>query len=143
MSWTDLPTNYTDAVWSGLKKFVEVDNGDGTVSFQDVTAYTNRENSFFGAAAANQMNGAINTLMAQGAVKWYSSNLAVGADTISLVGVESGDLPSTAIYEVFSQNSSNTDPGTYTVTADGDSATIVFDTAMTEATDFKIRVTIA
>ena len=37
MAWTLLPTDYTDAVWSGLKKYSQVDNSDGTVSFQDVT----------------------------------------------------------------------------------------------------------
>ena len=63
MSWELLPVNYTDAVWSGLKKFNEIDNGDGTVSFQDVTVYSQKENSFFGAREANRMNEALNTLM--------------------------------------------------------------------------------
>lgn len=63
MAWTNLPTNYTDAVWSGNRKYTQVDNSDGTVSFVDKTEYTNKENSFFGAADANAMNAAINTLM--------------------------------------------------------------------------------
>lgn len=63
MAWEALPTNYTDAVWSGLKKYMMVNNEDGTVSFQDVTVYSNRENSFFGAKDANRMNEAINTIM--------------------------------------------------------------------------------
>lgn len=63
MAWTNLPTNYTDAVWSGNRKYTQVDNSDGTVSFVDKTEYTNKENSFFGAAEANAMNAAINTLM--------------------------------------------------------------------------------
>jgi len=63
MAWTLLPVNYTDAVWSGLKKYTQVDNDDGTVSFQDVTTYTNKEKSFFGAADANRMNEALNTIM--------------------------------------------------------------------------------
>lgn len=62
MEWTQLPTNYTDAVWNGLRKYVEVANDDGTVSFQDVTVYSNKENSFFGAKEANQMNAAMNLL---------------------------------------------------------------------------------
>lgn len=62
MAWTQLPTNYTDAVWSGLKKYVQVSNDDGTVSFQDVTQYSNQDNSFFGAKEANQMNAAMNEL---------------------------------------------------------------------------------
>ena len=63
MAWKLLPTDYTDAVWSGLKKYSEVSNNDGTVSFQDVTVYTNKEKSFFGAIQANRMNEALNTIM--------------------------------------------------------------------------------
>ena len=63
MAWELLPVNYTDAVWSGLKRYNEVRNEDGTVSFQDVTTYSNKENSFFGARDANRMNEALNTLM--------------------------------------------------------------------------------
>lgn len=55
MAWTLLPTNYTDAVWDGLKKYSEVNNPDGTVSFRDVTVYTNKEKSFFGAKDANRI----------------------------------------------------------------------------------------
>ena len=40
MSWELLPVNYTDAVWSGLKRYNTITNEDGTVSFQDVTAYS-------------------------------------------------------------------------------------------------------
>lgn len=63
MAWELLPVNYTDAVWSGLKRYNEIRNEDGTVSFQDATAYSNKENSFFGALQANRMNEALNTLM--------------------------------------------------------------------------------
>ena len=63
MSWTLLPTDYTDAVWSGLKRYTQVDNSDGTVSFNDVTTYTNKEKSFFGAKDANRMNEALNYIM--------------------------------------------------------------------------------
>lgn len=68
MSWTDLPTNYTDAEYTGLKKYQMLDNGDGTVSFRDVTEYTQEENSFFGADDANAMNGAINEIMTNGVI---------------------------------------------------------------------------
>lgn len=64
MAWQNLRTDYTDAVWSGLKKYVQVDNPDDTVSFQDVTQYSNKEKSFFGARDANRMNEAINYIMA-------------------------------------------------------------------------------
>ena len=63
MAWELLPVNYTDAVWSGLKRYNTITNEDGTVSFQDVTAYSNKEKSFFGARDANRMNEALNTLM--------------------------------------------------------------------------------
>lgn len=65
MSWTLLPTNYTDAVWDGLRKYTEVNNSDGTVSFRDVTTYTQKENSFFGARDANRMNEALNYIMSK------------------------------------------------------------------------------
>ena len=63
MAWELLPTNYTDAVWNGLKKYQEITNEDGTVSFQDVTQYTIRDNSLFGAKDANRMNEALNVIM--------------------------------------------------------------------------------
>lgn len=63
MAWELLPVNYTDAVWSGLKRYNTVNNDDGTVSFQDVTVYSGKETSFFGAKDANRMNEALNTLM--------------------------------------------------------------------------------
>lgn len=63
MAWKLLPTDYTDAVWSGLKRYTQVDNSDGTVSFQDVTTYTSKEKSFFGARDANRMNEALNYIM--------------------------------------------------------------------------------
>lgn len=63
MSWQLLPTDYKDAVWSGLKKYNQIDNSDGTISLQDVTVYNNKEKSFFGALEANRMNEALNTIM--------------------------------------------------------------------------------
>lgn len=63
MAWELLPTDYVDAVWQGLKRYTQVDNEDGTVSFQDVTQYTQREKSFFGAHEANRMDEALNILM--------------------------------------------------------------------------------
>lgn len=63
MAWKMLPTNYKDAIWAGLKKFNQIFNPDGTLSFQDVTVYTSKEDSFFGAQDANRMNEALNTIM--------------------------------------------------------------------------------
>ncbi len=66
MPWEPLPTNYTDAVWNGLKRYKQILNEDGTVSFRDVTAYSNMETSFFGARDANRINETLNTLMLTG-----------------------------------------------------------------------------
>lgn len=63
MAWELLPVDYTDAVWSGLKRYETITNEDGTVSFQDVTVYSNKEKSFFGAKDANRMNEALNVIM--------------------------------------------------------------------------------
>ena len=63
MAWNLLPVDYTDAVWAGLKRYNQINNEDGSVSFQDITAYTGKEKSFFGAKDANRMNEALNTIM--------------------------------------------------------------------------------
>lgn len=92
MAWELLPVDYTDAVWSGLKRYNTVTNDDGTVSFQDMTVYSHKEKSFFGAKDANRMNEALNTLMSM---------------------VESG----TDLYTAF-QNYFNTQKGLFENTAD-------------------------
>lgn len=63
--WTDLPTNYEDARYSGDRKFEMKKNTDNTVSLTDVTVYENEDISrtFFGAAEANQINGGMNKLV--------------------------------------------------------------------------------
>lgn len=33
MAWKLLPTDFTDAVWEGLKRYTQVDNEDGNVRF--------------------------------------------------------------------------------------------------------------
>jgi hypothetical protein len=66
MAWELLPVDYLDAVWSGLKRYAEINNEDGTVSFQDMTVYSQKDKSFFGAMAANRMNEALNTIMSMG-----------------------------------------------------------------------------
>jgi hypothetical protein len=63
MAWELLPVDYTDAVWAGLKRYNQINNEDGSVSFQDITVYTGKEKSFFGAKDANRMNEALNTIM--------------------------------------------------------------------------------
>lgn len=63
MAWELLPVDYTDAVWAGLKRYNQINNEDGSVSFQDITSYTGKEKSFFGSKDANRMNEALNTIM--------------------------------------------------------------------------------
>lgn len=63
MAWELLPVDYTDAVWAGLKRYNQINNEDGSVSFQDITSYTGKEKSFFGAKDANRMNEALNTII--------------------------------------------------------------------------------
>ena len=63
MAWELLPDDYTDSVWAGLKRYNQINNEDGSVSFQDITSYTGKEKSFFGAKDANRMNEALNTIM--------------------------------------------------------------------------------
>lgn len=63
MGWKRLNTEYKDISWSGLKKYTQIDNDDGTISFRDDTRYTNKESSFFGAKDANQINEAVNYIM--------------------------------------------------------------------------------
>lgn len=62
MAWEPLPVDYTDAIWSGLKRYKRIDNSDGTVSFQDVTQYTKKDDRFFGAKDVNRINEALNTI---------------------------------------------------------------------------------
>ena len=64
-NWSDLPTNYEDARYSGDRKFEMKKNADNTVSLTDVTVYENEDVSrtFFGAAEANQINGGMNKIV--------------------------------------------------------------------------------
>ncbi len=63
MAWETLKTDYTDAIWTGKKRYNQITNTDGTVSFDDVTEYSQQENSFYGADDANSTNTAINYIM--------------------------------------------------------------------------------
>lgn len=63
MSFQLLPTDYKDISFTGNRKYNKIQNDDGTISFQDVTVYQNRDKAFFGADTANKMNEALNTIM--------------------------------------------------------------------------------
>ncbi len=79
MAWTNLPTNFKNLVWSGLKKYRQYTNQDNTVSFEDVTEYDDTEGTQMSASQLNQMTGAINKLMTGIASDFSSSiNYAVG-----------------------------------------------------------------
>lgn len=64
MAWETLRTDYVDAVFEGLRKYQQIENSDGTLSFADVTSYTVKENAFIGAKDINAMNTAMNLIMA-------------------------------------------------------------------------------
>lgn len=91
----DLRTDYTDAVWTGKKKYIIENNGDGTSSITDVTVYDNYENSFFGAADANAINDAINNKASKiivesitiDPIQWTESSSEVFNATITISNV--------------------------------------------------------
>lgn len=56
-----LKTNYKNYTWAGKKKFRLTNNADGTVSLEDVTAYTTQGDSF-GATDANAFATKINEI---------------------------------------------------------------------------------
>lgn len=64
MAFELLKTDYVDAVFEGLRRYLMSENEDGTVSFHDVTKYTVKEGSFFGAKDVNKINTAVNAIMA-------------------------------------------------------------------------------
>ena len=63
MAKATLPTNYKDDIMAssmkGLRRYRQIQNDDGTVSFEDVTDYE-QVGSNFGAAQMNQTNTAVN-----------------------------------------------------------------------------------
>ena len=64
MAFELLRTDYKDAVWAGLRKYLMLKNEDDTVSLKDVTQYTVYDDAFFGAEDANRINTAVNAIMA-------------------------------------------------------------------------------
>ena len=82
MAWTPLKTDYEDARWNGLRKYIQINNDDGTISLQDKTAYIGQsyQNSILPAADVNRMNETMNELIRrqQEAIDIYE-NAADGA----------------------------------------------------------------
>lgn len=58
---SNLRTNYKDDIFTGKRKYTEVNNGDGTISFNDVTEYAQVGDSY-GAAQINEHNDILNQL---------------------------------------------------------------------------------
>ena len=58
---SNLRTNYKDDVFTGKRKYNQINNGDGTISFDDVTEYA-QVGDTYGAAQINETNDVINNL---------------------------------------------------------------------------------
>lgn len=111
MAWTNLPTDYQDAVWNGNRKYKMINNSDGTVSFEDVTEYSQKENSFFGADEANAMNAGMNELAAN------MESVAENAETASTAAQTATTKASEAASSASSAASSKTSAASSASTA--------------------------
>lgn len=90
-----LKTNYKNDVFSGQKKFIMTNNTDNTVSFSDVTSYS-QVGDIFGACNLNETNELINrminyveliqTLSTTDSTNFVFTNSAIHSD--SLIQVE-------------------------------------------------------
>lgn len=97
MAWTKLPTDYQDAVWNGNRKYRMITNSDGTVSFEDVTEYSQKEYSFFGADEANAMNAGMNELAENMETVATNAQLAkTSADTATTKATEAANSATAA-----------------------------------------------
>lgn len=72
-----LKTNYKDDLFSGDRKYREIRNSDGTVSFEDVTEYT-QTGDVFASADINATNTEVNGINASSAqmnndILWYGT----------------------------------------------------------------------
>lgn len=107
MAKATLPTNFKDDVLAsamgGKRRYNMIHNGDGTVSFEDVTEYT-QVGSTFGAAQINATNTAVNN--AADASKIIDSLETIKANTQS--GYIAGALAVKALSSNLSKNISFT-----------------------------------
>lgn len=76
---SNLRTNYQDDVFTGKRKYTEINNGDGTVSFDDVTDYAQVGDSY-GAAQINETNDVVNNLDASTYKKNDSAETSIDDD---------------------------------------------------------------
>lgn len=77
-----LRTDYQDDVFSGQRKYIMTDNGDNTVSFTDVTSYSQVGDNY-GAALVNSQNEMINN---------FSSAIVVSNTDIPIAERTAGKL---------------------------------------------------
>nr|DAI55413.1 MAG TPA: hypothetical protein [Caudoviricetes sp.] len=90
-----LKTDYKDDVFTGQRKYRELDNGDSTKTFVDTTVYSQKGDKF----GAKDVNGITKTLNALQEVrqvfvdvsKW--SNTAPFTQEIEIPGMQSTDVP--------------------------------------------------
>lgn len=90
MALEKLRTDYTDATFEGLRKYNEVKNEDGTVSFDDVTSYMNKEKAYYTAREVNDGNQKINNVI--DALEKADTELSNLSATIENVEAGQGEL---------------------------------------------------
>jgi hypothetical protein len=90
-----LKTDYKDDVFTGQRKYRELDNGDGTKTFIDNTVYSQKGNKF-GAKDINATNAAVNRLSAVTEVTLLAKNwqgTKPYTQTVNVVGIAETDMP--------------------------------------------------
>lgn len=131
MAKANLPVNFKDDIlkenMNGKRRFKMIQNSDGTVSFEDVTDYT-QVGSTFGAAQINATNEAVNN--AADASKIIDSLETIKANTQS--GYIAGAL---AVKELNSNLGSNRLLYVANLNASGLSTTDMFSTIATDPND--------
>lgn len=143
MSWTNLPTDYADATWTGDRKYTINLGGGGTYSdstITDETSYspaTSGGNYFYGANDANQTNDAINKIVSAlgndiNNLKVNIANGGTGATTASAARTNLEVMKATTLYQndsgtsgtiTLSETSANFDYIEVYYKTDGDSLT--------------------
>ena len=82
-----LPTNFTDDVLNTdvntKRKYRMINNGDGTVSFEDVTNYTT-EGSNLGSGEVNRICAAINGKVKKNGVNVENINFELSGNTLTI-----------------------------------------------------------
>ena len=108
-----LKTDYEDAVLSisenSKRKFSQTNNGDDTISFTDVSVYS-QEGGPWGAMDANATNGAIVELRSVKTATLSSSGWSSSApytQTVNVSGITADDSPIIALYITGSPSSPN------------------------------------